>query len=313
MEKIAFVFPGQGSQFIGMGKDLADSWDVAAHLFEEIDDALEQNLSRLIFEGDASDLSLTENTQPALMAVSMAVIRILEHGGVHIKDIGSYVAGHSLGEYTALTAANSFSVAKAAKILRIRGKAMQKAVPVGLGSMAAILNLDVAAVEEVIAEAAKAEILDISNDNAKGQVVISGHKDAVKRAVIIAKEKGARRAIELDVSAPFHCRLMQPAADIMAETLAEASISEPSLPLISNISAKPVNTVIDIKKNLVAQVIGRVRWRESVEFMAKNEIKKVVEVGAGKVLSGLVKRTSRAIKVENIGTAAGIDAFVKGL
>lgn len=309
----ALVFPGQGSQFVGMGKSLADAESAARLVFEEVNDALSQDLSKIMWEGSEDDLRLTENTQPALMAVSMAIIRVLEAGGVKVADVASHVAGHSLGEYSALCAAGTFSIADAARLLKLRGQAMQRAVPVGEGAMAAILGLSLDDVKAVTEEAAQGEIVVPANDNADGQIVVSGHKGAVERAIDLAKEKGAKRGLLLPVSAPFHCPLMQPAADEMRAALAEVAIGQPSLPVIANVLAAPVSEPTGIANLLVQQVTGAVRWRESVASMASLGISEVVEVGAGKVLTGLVRRIDRSLAFTNIQEPADIEAFVAAL
>ena len=290
----AFTFPGQGAQTIGMGRDLAEAYPAAAAIFEEVDEALGENLSTLIWEGDQADLTLTANAQPALMATSLAAMRALEAEGVGIAA-AAYVAGHSLGEYSALAAAGAISVADTARLLRLRGTAMQEAVPVGVGAMAALLGLDFAAASAVAAEAAEGEICQAANDNDPAQVVVSGHKAAVERAVEIAKEKGARRAMLLPVSAPFHCALMQPAADRMAEALAGAAISSPAVPLVANVRAEAVSDPEEIRQLLVEQVTGSVRWRESVAWMAGRGVTEIVEIGAGKALSGMARRIDKAL------------------
>src|ERR1700742_4463096 len=305
---LAFVFPGQGSQTVGMGRDLADAFPVARQTFEEIDDALSQNLMRLMFEGAQDELNLTENTQPALMAVSMAVVRVLAELGMKpLPDVASCVAGHSLGEYSALAAIGAFTVPDAARLLKLRGKAMQSAVPVGVGAMAAILGADFEAASE-IAAAAEAnpdgpdEVCQAANDNAPGQVVVSGHKSAVERAIKIAAEKGFRKAIMLPVSAPFHCRLMQPAADAMADALEKAAIAPLALPVIANVTAAPVTTPAEVRRLLVEQVTGRVRWRESVLRMKADGVSRIIELGAGKALTGMVKRIDGEISGSSVGT-----------
>jgi len=309
----ALVFPGQGSQFVGMGKSLADAEPAARLVFEEVNDALSQDLSKVMWEGTDDDLRLTENAQPALMAVSMAVIRTLEAGGANVADIASHVAGHSLGEYSALAATGAFSVADAARLLKLRGQAMQRAVPVGEGAMAAILGLSFADVESVAVESAEGEIVCAANDNADGQVVISGHKAAVERAIELAKEKGAKRGVLLPVSAPFHCPLMQPAADEMKEALAAITVQRPCLPVIANVLAVPISEPEGISNLLVQQVTGVVRWRESVASMTSLGISQIVEVGAGKVLSGLVRRIDRSLASTNIQEPEDIEVFAATL
>jgi len=289
---VAFTFPGQGSQHLGMGKALADSFPCARDVFLEVDAALGQELSRLMWEGPEPDLTLTENAQPALMAVSMAVVRVLEAEYGVASTAAVYVAGHSLGEYSALTAAGTFSLADAARILRLRGRAMQQATPIGTGAMAALLGLDLPAAAEVAAEAAQDQICQPANDNAPGQVVVSGHRAAVERAVAIAKSKGARRAVLLPVSAPFHCALMQPAADAMASALAAVTMKAPAPALIANVTAAPLTNPREIRSNLVAQVTATVRWRECVAAMAARGVDVFCELGAGKVLSGLLRRNA---------------------
>lgn len=307
----AFVFPGQGSQAVGMGKELAEAFGAAKEVFQEVDDALEQNLSRLMWEGPADELTLTENAQPALMAVSIAALRVLEkEGGKSLPDLCDMVAGHSLGEYSALAAAKSLSLSDAAKLLKLRGQSMQAAVPVGEGAMAAVLGLDLETAEAVAAEAAQGQVCTAANDNAPGQVVLSGAKEAIERAIILAKEKGAKRALLLPVSAPFHCAMMQPAADVMAEALEKSEILAPSVPLVANVVAEKVVAPDQIRKLLVEQVCGRVRWRESVSYMKSQGIETLVEVGAGKVLSGLVRRIEKEMTGKNIGTPADIEAFL---
>jgi [acyl-carrier-protein] S-malonyltransferase len=289
---VAFTFPGQGSQHLGMGKALADSFPCARDVFLEVDAALGQKLSHLMWEGPEPDLTLTENAQPALMAVSMAVVRVLEAEYGVASTAAAYVAGHSLGEYSALTAAGTFSLADAARILRLRGRAMQQATPIGTGAMAALLGLDLPAAAEVAAEAAQDQICQPANDNAPGQVVVSGHRAAVERAVAIAKSKGARRAVLLPVSAPFHCALMQPAADAMASALAAVTMKAPAPALIANVTAAPLTDPREIRSNLVAQVTATVRWRECVAAMAARGVDVFCELGAGKVLSGLLRRNA---------------------
>lgn len=288
---IALTFPGQGSQTIGMGKAFFGQFKVAKDVFSEIDEALGQNLSKLMFEGPEEELTLTANAQPALMAVSLAGLRVLEHeAGLDLKKHVAFVAGHSLGEYSALAAAGSLTLADTARLLRIRGNAMQAAVSPGVGAMAALLGLDFAAASSVAAEAAQGDVCQAANDNGGGQVVVSGSKSAVERAIELAKAQGARRAVMLSVSAPFHCSLMQPAADAMSDALSKVSIVAPVVPLVGNVSAMAGSDPVAIREALVAQVTGTVRWRESVEWMAGQGVKQFIEVGSGKVLTGLVKR-----------------------
>ncbi|MEL6915556.1 MAG: ACP S-malonyltransferase [Pseudomonadota bacterium] len=297
----AWVFPGQGAQAIGMGRALAEAYPAAAAVFEEVDAALGEKLSTLIWEGEAEALTLTANAQPALMATSLAAVRALEAEGFSVGD-ASFVAGHSLGEYSALAAAGALSVADTARLLRIRGQAMQEAVPVGVGAMAALLGLDFETAAAVAAEAAEGEVCQAANDNDPGQVVVSGHKAAVARAVEIAKGRGAKRAVMLPVSAPFHCALMRPAADVMAEALAKVELNAPSVPLVANVRAEAVSDPATIRDLLVEQVTGSVRWRESVAWMAANGVTEIWEVGAGKALSGMVRRIERSIDTKAIGT-----------
>ena len=310
----AAVFPGQGSQAVGMGRELAEAFPVARHTFEEVDEALRQRLSRLMFEGPESDLTLTENAQPALMAVSLAVMRVLEkEGGFDLARHAAFVAGHSLGEYSALCAAGTFTIADAARLLKRRGQAMQRAVPVGVGAMAALLGLELEAAREVAEAARQGEVCDAANDNGPGQVVVSGSTAAVERAVKIAAERGARRAIMLPVSAPFHCALMEPAAREMEEALAAVAMAAPAVPLIANVTAEPVDDPETIRHLLVRQVTGLVRWRESVLYMRREGVDAVVELGAGRVLAGLVKRIDREIAAASVGTPAEIETFLKTL
>ena len=305
----AFVFPGQGSQAVGMGKSLADQFASAAQVFAEVDEALGQKLSRLMWDGPEADLTLTENAQPALMAVSMAAMRVLESvHGITLAKTAKFVAGHSLGEYSALAAAGTFSLADAARLLKIRGKAMQAATPVGVGAMAALLGLDFATASAVAAEAAQGDVCQAANDNSDGQVVISGTKAAVDRACEIAKAKGAKRAILLPVSAPFHCALMKPAADAMAQALAQVTMNAPVVPLVSNVLAAPTSDPATIRRKLVEQVTGTVRWRESVAFMAREGVHLFVEVGAGKVLTGLAKKNAPEATAIAAGTPDDIAA-----
>ncbi|MEE4239592.1 MAG: ACP S-malonyltransferase [Anderseniella sp.] len=310
----AFTFPGQGSQAVGMGRELADNFAAARAVFDEVDAALGQRLSALMWDGPIEDLTLTSNAQPALMAVSMATVRVLEaEFGVTVKDHASFVAGHSLGEYSALAAAGTFSIADTARLLRIRGDAMQKATPVGTGAMAALLGLDYEAAAKVAAEAAQGDVCQAANDNAPGQVVVSGHKAAVERAVEIAKGHGAKRAMLLPVSAPFHCALMQPAADVMAEALAGVTMHDPAVPLIANVTAAPVSDAASIRDNLVKQVTGTVRWRESVEWMAANGVAVMVELGAGKVLTGMARRMAPDANCMATASVADLEAVAAAL
>jgi [acyl-carrier-protein] S-malonyltransferase len=310
---VAFVFPGQGSQAVGMGKALVETFPAARAVFDEVDSALNEKLSATIFEGPADKLTLTENAQPALMAVSLAAMRVLEtEAGVDLKRDAKFVAGHSLGEYSSLAAAGAFSIGDAARLLRTRGQAMQKAVPVGTGAMAALLGLDFAAAVSIAADAAAGGVCQAANDNGGGQVVVSGDKAAVERAVELAKAKGAKRAMLLPVSAPFHCALMQPAADVMANALREVKVKAPVVPVVSNVMVQPLTDPSQIVGALVAQVTGTVRWREDVEFMAKEGVDTFYEVGAGKVLTGLVKRIAANATGKSIGTPDDVAAFKTG-
>ena len=310
----AFVFPGQGSQVVGMGVSLAEAFPAAREVFQEVDEALKQRLSKLMREGPESELTLTENAQPALMAVSLAALRVLEREfGRRIADAASFVAGHSLGEYSALAAAGAFQVADAARLLKRRGRAMQRAVPVGEGAMAALIGAELEQAEAIAKDAAQGEVCAPANDNAPGQVVVSGHKSAVERAVALAAERGIKRSIMLPVSAPFHCALMKPAADEMAEALAEAKILPPSVPVVANVTAAPVKDPETIRRLLVEQVTGLVRWRESVLAMKAAGVDTIVELGAGKVLSGLVKRIDRDIAASSAGAPAELEAVAKAL
>jgi [acyl-carrier-protein] S-malonyltransferase len=312
--KRAFVFPGQGSQSVGMGKALADTFPQARAVFDEVDAALSQKLSTIIWEGPSEELTLTANTQPALMAVSLAAFRVLEaEAGLDLKRHAAYVAGHSLGEYSALAAAGSLSIADTARLLRIRGNAMQSAVPVGEGAMAALLGLEFDAAAEVAREAAQGEVCDAANDNGGAQVVVSGHKSAVERAVTIAQTRGAKRAMMLPVSAPFHCALMAPAADAMREALAGVTIQSPAVPIVANVEAGPVTDPDRIRENLVRQVTGTVRWRESVAFMAGEGVGGFVEVGSGKVLTGLLRRIAAGTTGSAVGTPEDVAAFKAAL
>ena len=310
----ALVFPGQGSQAVGMGKDLYDAFSSAREVFQEVDDALGQNLSNLMFEGPEDDLTLTENAQPALMTVSLAAMAVLKsEGGFDLSTSADFVAGHSLGEYSALAAAGTFSLADTARLLKLRGQSMQQAVPVGEGAMAALLGLDLDATKEVVETAAEGEVLATANDNAPGQVVVSGKTSAVERAVEVAKENGAKRAMLLQVSAPFHCPMMAPAADVMAKELSEVEVSAPVVPLIANVTAAPVSDPAEIQRLLVEQVTGMVRWRESVETMKSKGVETLVEVGSGKVLSGLTRRIDRELTSANVGSPADVEAFLASL
>ena len=305
----AFTFPGQGSQAVGMGKALADAFPAAKAVFDEVDAALGEKLTAIIWEGPAETLQLTENAQPALMAVSLATLRVLEtEGGIDVARDAAFVAGHSLGEYSALAAAGAFSIHDTAKLLRTRGLAMQKAVPVGVGAMAALLGLDYETAVAVAAEAARGQVCQAANDNGGGQVVVSGDKAAVDRAVEIAKTRGAKRAMLLPVSAPFHCSLMQPAADAMAEALAGVTINTPKAPLVSNVLASAITSPDEIRKRLIEQVTGTVRWRESVAYMASKGVTRFLEIGAGKVLSGLVKRIADGAVGVPVGGPADVEA-----
>ena len=332
---IAFTFPGQGSQAVGMGKALADAYPTAARVFAEVDDALGQKLSALMWDGPETELTLTENAQPALMAVSLAALRVLEEKGVSVARDAAFVAGHSLGEYSALAAAGFVSVADAARLLRIRGnamqsagslaiadtarllkirgRAMQAAVPVGEGAMAALLGLSFADAVAVAAEAAEGEICQAANDNADGQVVVSGAKAAVQRAVEIAKTRGAKRAMMLNVSAPFHCALMRPAADAMAEALAGVTLVRPVVPLVANVLAAAVSDPDEIRRRLVEQVTGTVRWRESVQAMAADGVTRLYEIGSGKVLTGLVKRIVDGVEGVAVNTPDDVEKMVVAL
>lgn len=304
----AFVFPGQGAQAIGMGADLAKTYPTAKAIFDEVDEALGEKLSTLIWEGDKDELTLTANAQPALMATSMAAMRALEAEGFAISD-AAFVAGHSLGEYSALAASGALSVADTARLLRTRGQAMQNAVPVGVGAMAALLGLDFAAATEVASEAAQGQVCQAANDNDPAQVVVSGHKEAVERAVELAKAKGAKRAVLLPVSAPFHCALMQPAADAMAEALANVTVNVPAVPVVANVRAEAVSDPDTIRALLVEQVTGSVRWRESVSWMVDQGVEEFWEIGAGKALSGMIKRIHRPATSKTVGTPADVAAL----
>lgn len=310
---IAFTFPGQGSQAVGMGKALAENFAEARAVFDEVDDALGEKLSSIIWEGPEETLTLTANAQPALMAVSIAVIRVLEAKGIWLKDRVSYVAGHSLGEYSALCAAGTFSLSDTARLLRIRGNAMQKAVPAGKGAMAAIIGLEHEDVEAICAEASEQGPVQIANDNGGGQLVISGSKDAVEAAAALASAKGAKRALMLPVSAPFHSALMEPAAEAMREALAQVTKNDPVVPLIANVRAAPVKSADEIAALLVEQVTGQVRWRETVQWFGENGVTTLYEIGAGKVLTGLARRINKDISGVAIGTPEDIDAALAAL
>ncbi len=306
-----FIFPGQGSQVVGMGRDLAQNYAEARAVFDAVDEALGQKLSDLIWDGPEDELTLTENAQPALMAVSMAVVRVLEARGYSIAEHASYLAGHSLGEYAALTAGGALKLEDTARLLKLRGQAMQRAVPVGVGAMAALLGLDFDAVIAIAADASgDGEIVGAANDNANGQVVISGHATAVERAIELAKERGAKRAMPLPVSAPFHCALMQPAADEMQAALAAVDIQSPRVPIIANVTAGPVSDPDAIRKLLVEQITGSVRWRESMIWLAENQAGELLELGSGKVLTGMARRIDERLSAKALNTAEDIEAFL---
>ena len=308
----AFVFPGQGSQAVGMGADLAGAFATARDVFQEIDEALKQNLSKLMKEGPESDLVLTENAQPALMAVSLAVVRVVEKdGGKPLDSLVSHVAGHSLGEYSALAAAGALQLADTGRLLKLRGQSMQKAVPVGVGAMAALLGIELEPAQEACKEAAQGQVVAVANDNGGGQIVVSGHKEAVERAIEVAKTKGCKRGMLLPVSAPFHCPLMQPAADAMQAALEKVPLATPRVPLVANVLAAEITEPSMIKQRLVEQVTGMVRWRESVQYMKSQDVDTLVECGAGKVLSGLVRRIDREMTGLALNTPADIEAFLK--
>jgi [acyl-carrier-protein] S-malonyltransferase len=311
---IAFVFPGQGSQDVGMGKALADAFPAARAVFDEVDEALSQKLSTIMWEGPKDTLTLTENAQPALMAVSMAVMRVLEtEKGFRLADKVKFVAGHSLGEYSALAAAGAFSLADTARLLKLRGQAMQKAVPVGLGAMAALLGVGIDVATKVAAEAAQGDVCQVANDNEPTQVVLSGHKTAIDRVADVGKAHGVRRAVPLPVSAPFHCALMQPAADAMADALSKVTIHKPVVPVVANVVARAISDPDEIRRRLVEQVVGTVRWRECVQYMAAGGITEAYEIGAGKVLAGLIGRIDKSIKTASVGDPASIDAACAAL
>ncbi len=310
---IAFTFPGQGSQVVGMGRELADSFPQASAVFEEVDDALGEKLSTTMWEGPDDVLTLTANAQPALMAVSMAAIRAMEAGGLNIADRVAFVAGHSLGEYSALCAAGVYSLADTARLLRTRGNAMQQAVPVGEGAMAAIIGMEQADVEAVCSESAQDAICQIANDNGGGQLVISGSKAAVERAAALASERGAKRALMLPVSAPFHSALMAPAGEAMRQALADVTAAAPVVPVVSNVAVSPTTDPAEIASRLVEQVTGRVRWRETIEWFAGNGIETIYEVGAGKVLTGLARRIDRSLTGISVGSPADVEAAMAAL
>ncbi len=311
---VAFVFPGQGSQDVGMGRELAEAYGAAREVFEEVDAVLSQNLSQIMWEGPKETLTLTENAQPALLAVSMAVMRVLEQEkGFSLKGKVKFVAGHSLGEYSALAAAGAFSLADAVRLLKLRGQAMQAAVPVGKGAMSALLGVGIDVARKVAQAAAQGDVCQIANDNEPLQVVLSGDKSALDRVLEVGKQFGVRRTVPLPVSAPFHCALMQPAADAMAEALASVDVQVPIVPVVANVTAEPVTDPAEIKMRLVEQVTGTVRWRECVTYMTANGVTDIYEVGVGKVLAGLVKRTEKTLNAISIGTPAEVDAALDQL
>ena len=309
---IAFIFPGQGSQAVGMGAELAKAYPAARAVFAEIDEALSQNLSKIMWEGPEADLTLTENAQPALMAVSLAAMHVLGEKGVRLPDTIAYVAGHSLGEYSALAASGALTLADTARLLKIRGRAMQEAVPVGEGAMAALLGADLAQAQALAKEAAQGEVCEAANDNAPGQVVISGAKTAIDRAVTLAPKFGARRAVRLPVSAPFHCALMQPAAEVMREALTAVEIEAPAVPLVANVLAAPIADPEEIRARLVEQVTGMVRWRETMLYLQANGVGTVYEVGAGRVLTGIARRFD-GIEAKSVGTPEELEAAASTL
>lgn len=308
----AFVFPGQGSQAVGMGRELADAFQTVRHLFDELDDSLDQKLSKLMFEGPEEELTLTENAQPALMAVSLAVARVLEiDGGQKLSDSAVYAAGHSLGEYSALTAAGSFEFSTAARLLKARGKAMQQAVPVGEGAMAALIGIEMEPLEEVLSTLGEGDICTVANDNAPGQIVISGATAVVERVGELAKERGAKRAIPLPVSAPFHCPMMAPAAEVMERELENANMLAPSVAIVPNVTALAESDPATLCRLLVEQVTARVRWRESIGYMRDNGVDAIVEVGAGSVLTGMTRRIDREISGIALQSPEDIEAYLK--
>lgn len=311
---VAFVFPGQGSQDVGMGRELAEAYGAAREVFEEVDAVLSQNLSQIMWEGPKETLTLTENAQPALLAVSMAVMRVLEQEkGFSLKGKVKFVAGHSLGEYSALAAAGAFSLADAVRLLKLRGQAMQAAVPVGKGAMSALLGVGIDVARKVAQAAAQGDVCQIANDNEPLQVVLSGDKSALDRVLEVGKQFGVRRTVPLPVSAPFHCALMQPAADAMAEALASIDVQVPIVPVVANVIAEPVTDPAEIKMRLVEQVTGTVRWRECVTYMTANDVTDIYEVGVGKILAGLVKRTEKTLNAISVGTPAEVDAALDQL
>jgi [acyl-carrier-protein] S-malonyltransferase len=313
--KRAFVFPGQGSQTVGMGRSLAEAFPAARDLFDEVDETLSQRLSRLMFEGPESDLTLTENAQPALLAASLAVIRVLEsEGGLVFGRHVAYVAGHSLGEYSALAAARAVTVADAVRLVKLRGRSMQRAVPLGEGAMAALLGLDVEAARAVVVEAVRSEpyeICAVANDNAPGQVVVSGHHQAIERAIAIARERGARRSVMLPVSAPFHSPLMAPVAKVMEKALDKTALRPPLVPLVANVSASAISDPAEVRHQLVGQVTAMVRWRECMQYLKTAEVEEITEIGTGRVLTGLSRRIDPAVSACSVCTPAEVDAFMK--